>query len=180
MCAKCLHTPVPGSLGKALLDDNISYKMRSEDRGWEPRPFNEHLLYAGALPLICLAVLQEEIIIFILFILKKAFINLAASGAVCGMCDPCCCAWALSPTSCGILVPRSGIEPASTALEGGFLTIGPPGKSPSPFYRWGDEAWRGKSWRRRLVSVGTGARSRGVWLECPRSHPGNQPCVNVT
>ena len=34
------------------------------------------------------------------------------------------------PTACGILVPRPGIEPASPALEGGFLTTGPPGKSP--------------------------------------------------
>ena len=32
--------------------------------------------------------------------------------------------------ACGILVPRPGIEPASPALEGGFLTAGPPGKSP--------------------------------------------------
>ena len=31
--------------------------------------------------------------------------------------------------ACGILVPRPGIEPASSALEGGFLTTGPPGKS---------------------------------------------------
>ena len=29
----------------------------------------------------------------------------------------------------GILVPGPGIEPASPALEGGFLTAGPPGKS---------------------------------------------------
>ena len=33
--------------------------------------------------------------------------------------------WDLS----GILVPRPGIEPMSPALEGGFLTTGPPGKS---------------------------------------------------
>ena len=33
------------------------------------------------------------------------------------------------PVACGILVPRSVIEPASPALEGGFLTTGPPGKS---------------------------------------------------
>ena len=30
--------------------------------------------------------------------------------------------------ACGILVPRPGIKPASPALEGGFLTTGPPGK----------------------------------------------------
>ena len=33
------------------------------------------------------------------------------------------------PAACGILVPRPGIKPASPALEGGFLTTGPPGKS---------------------------------------------------
>ena len=34
------------------------------------------------------------------------------------------------PVACGILVPQLGIEPASPALEGGFLTTGPLGKSP--------------------------------------------------
>ena len=34
------------------------------------------------------------------------------------------------PAACGILVPRQGIEPMSPALEGGFLTTGPPGKPP--------------------------------------------------
>ena len=33
------------------------------------------------------------------------------------------------PVACGILVPQPGIKPASPALEGGFLTTGPPGKS---------------------------------------------------
>ena len=33
------------------------------------------------------------------------------------------------PVACGILVPPPGIEPAAPALEGGFLTTGPPGKS---------------------------------------------------
>ena len=31
--------------------------------------------------------------------------------------------------ACGILVPQAGIEPASPALQGGFLTSVPPGKS---------------------------------------------------
>ena len=31
--------------------------------------------------------------------------------------------------ACGILVPQPGIEPISPALEGKFLTTGPPGKS---------------------------------------------------
>ena len=33
------------------------------------------------------------------------------------------------PVACVILVPQPGIEPTSPALEGGFLTTGPPGKS---------------------------------------------------
>ena len=33
------------------------------------------------------------------------------------------------PAACGILVPQPGIKPASPALEGGFFTTGPPGKS---------------------------------------------------
>ena len=33
------------------------------------------------------------------------------------------------PVACGILVPQPGIKPVSPALEGGFLTTGPPGKS---------------------------------------------------
>ena len=34
------------------------------------------------------------------------------------------------PMACGILVPRPGIKTASPALESGFFTTGPPGKSP--------------------------------------------------
>ena len=33
------------------------------------------------------------------------------------------------PAACGILVPQSGIEPTSPALEGRFFTTGPPGRS---------------------------------------------------
>ena len=37
--------------------------------------------------------------------------------------------WLSCPMTCGILVPWLGIEPLSPALEGRFLTTGPPGKS---------------------------------------------------
>ena len=40
------------------------------------------------------------------------------------------------PTACGILVPQPGIEPSSPELEGGFLTTGPPGKSPYLSFNW--------------------------------------------
>ena len=36
-------------------------------------------------------------------------------------------------SACGILVPPSGMEPVSAALQGGFLTIGPPGMSHTGF-----------------------------------------------
>ena len=35
------------------------------------------------------------------------------------------------PVACGILVPQPGIKLVSPALEGGFLTTEPPGKSPN-------------------------------------------------
>ena len=38
------------------------------------------------------------------------------------------CAGVSGPAGCGVLVPGSGIEPRSPALEGGFLATGPPGK----------------------------------------------------
>ena len=39
------------------------------------------------------------------------------------------------PVACAILVPQPGIEPVSAALESGFLTSGPPVKSPvSPYF----------------------------------------------
>ena len=36
--------------------------------------------------------------------------------------------------ACGTLVPRPGIELVSSALEVGFLTTGPPGKSQNVFF----------------------------------------------
>ena len=36
--------------------------------------------------------------------------------------------------ACGILIPWPGIKLMSPALEGRFLTSGPPGKSPGPFF----------------------------------------------
>ena len=44
-------------------------------------------------------------------------------GSVVAACGLSC------PVACGILVPRPGIKPVSLALEGGFLTTEPPGKS---------------------------------------------------
>jgi len=36
--------------------------------------------------------------------------------------------------ACEILVPWPGIEPVTAALQGGFLTTGPPRKSPEPLF----------------------------------------------
>ena len=40
------------------------------------------------------------------------------------------------PAACGILVPRPGMEPVSPALEGGFFTTGPPGKSCKFYFKF--------------------------------------------
>ena len=53
------------------------------------------------------------------------------------------------PVAYGILVPCPGIEPASPALEGGFFTTGPPGKSLYIYY-WAHYTSRSldsKPWR---------------------------------
>ena len=49
---------------------------------------------------------------------------LECGGSVVAACGLSC------PTACEILVPRLGIEAVFPALEGRFLTTGPPGKSP--------------------------------------------------
>ena len=58
------------------------------------------------------------------------FIYLAVSGLWHSMWHLLCGRWLSRPAKCGILVPWPGIEPTFPALEGGFLTIGLPGKSP--------------------------------------------------
>ena len=50
-----------------------------------------------------------------------------------GLEDPLARGRGLScPTACGILTPHPGIKPSSPALEGGFLTTEPPGKTQVP------------------------------------------------
>ena len=49
---------------------------------------------------------------------------LVAAHGIFAMCGLNC------PVACGILVPRPGMELMSPALQSGFLTAGPPGKSP--------------------------------------------------
>ena len=72
-----------------------------------------------------------------LFFFFLIFIYLATSGLSCITWDIFLqCADSLvvvhkfsCPKAHGILVPQFGIEPTPSALEGRFLTIGPPGKS---------------------------------------------------
>ena len=60
------------------------------------------------------------------------FIYLAASGLSWWCPDSVVVAHGFScPAACEILVPWPEIEPAPPALQGRFLTTGPPGKSPS-------------------------------------------------
>ena len=59
-----------------------------------------------------------------LFIYLTVSVLVAARGLfLVVVCELSC------PTTCGILVPRPGIEPESPALEGRFLTTGPLGRS---------------------------------------------------
>ena len=53
------------------------------------------------------------------------------------------------PAACGILAPQPGIQSASPALEDGFLTTGPPGKSPRILDKLDDTSV--------LASIGEGA-----------------------
>ena len=53
---------------------------------------------------------------------------LGREGSVVASCG-CHCS-----TACGILIPQAGIRPVSLALQGGFLTTGPPGKPPDPLF----------------------------------------------
>ena len=52
-------------------------------------------------------------------------------GSVAASCEPRC------PAACGILVVWPGIEPVSLALESGFLTTRPSGKSFNFPYAYG-------------------------------------------
>ena len=54
-------------------------------------------------------------------------LSLQCVGSLIVVCELICRA------SCEISVPPTGMEPMSPALQGGFLTILPPGKSPSHF-----------------------------------------------
>ena len=53
----------------------------------------------------------------------RGLCSLRHTGSLIEACELSC------PEACGILVPRPGVEPESPALEGGFFTPGPPGKS---------------------------------------------------
>ena len=73
-----------------------------------------------------------KILIFNFFLKNILIINLAALNLSCG--THVVVAGGLSCSeACGILAPQPGIEPASPALQGGFLTTGPSGESPQFF-----------------------------------------------
>ena len=67
------------------------------------------------------------------------------------------------PEVCGILVPQPGIKPMSPALEGGFLTIGPPEKS------WG---WV-------MLKAGSARRGRKWGKSIPYSTLSSFPCCEI-
>ena len=63
----------------------------------------------------------------------------------------------------GLAFPSPGIEPRSPALAGGFFTTEPPGKPPSPPFRW--QLCCHSGWL-----TGRGRRPPGGWS-------GTRPCV---
>ena len=84
--------------------------------------------------------LPRQIVLVPFLVLKFclfSYLFLTTSGLSCGTWDLLsrCAGFSLvvcrlsCPTAHGILVPGPGIEPASPASAGGFLTTGPPGKS---------------------------------------------------
>ena len=78
---------------------------------------------------------------FSTFSVQFFFFYCVAAGrtfvVLCGI-FPCCALTVVAggrlscSKACGVLVPRPGIKPVSPALEGRFLTTGPPGKSLCP------------------------------------------------
>ena len=73
-----------------------------------------------SLPHCFLSQLKKNFFCFVLVVLGCQCSSWASLIAGCGLS---------CPVACGILVPRPGIRLESPALEGGFLTTGPPGKS---------------------------------------------------
>ena len=82
------------------------------------------------------------------------FIYLAALGLSCDTSDLHCGTQAsqvsahgiICPAACEILVPRAGIKPTYSTLEGGFLTTGPPGKSLHCFLNMPAAIWLIPAW----------------------------------
>ena len=67
--------------------------------------------------------------LFSFFFIKKNFFWCTGSLLQHMGCSLFAVCWLSCPMACGVLVPWLGIEPSSPALEGRFLTTGPPGKS---------------------------------------------------
>ena len=74
----------------------------------------------------------------IIFSSDAKFVSLLLLLLILAALDLSCAVWALlvaarrisCSMACGILVPLPGIKPAPPALDGRFLTTGPPGTSP--------------------------------------------------
>ena len=84
------------------------------------------LLYSKGFSYTCIYILFK--ILFSIMVYYRIFF-LAELGLPCGSWAAVAAAPRLSCTvTCGMLVPRSGIEPMVPTLEGGFLTTGLPEK----------------------------------------------------
>ena len=83
------------------------------------------------------------------------------------------------PTACGVLVPRPGIEPMSSALAGGCLTTGPQG-SPGFVFLHRTVVKKQSYGQRHLLNKHSIACGRAnSWHKCPRP-PQAAPCRIIT
>ena len=139
-CNECfyrvpIHLP-PCAFTSGPVSQNDPCRKRSQKQSWTIGT----LLPDCLIPICFLA-----LILFFFYSFFVWLIDLPALGLSCSAWDFCCimrdlplqqlnslvavCKLSCS-TACGILVSQAGIEPISPALQGRFLTTGPPGKSP--------------------------------------------------
>ena len=87
-------------------------------------------------PLISVVFIFSHVLSFITAIFKRFFLMWTILKSLLNLLQYCFCFfifWFCGFETCGIAAPCPSIELASPALEGNFLTTGPPGKSLQSF-----------------------------------------------
>ena len=121
----------------------------------------------------CFVTQNWLILIFYHIALKKKFFFLAALGLCWDMQASLVATQGLGwPAARGILVPQPGMELLSLALEGGFLTTGPPAKS---LLRCFLRPWHPKASKRKPLKFSSGQME--LW--CPWEAEGTKFLRNL-